>query len=90
MDNSILVIQKYLKKKKERVLLDLYIRDYNKSNFYIALVFNKRIEKFKVLFIPLDVCENKYIEDYICYQFIDISSVNYILNTINDNDKLQR
>ncbi len=90
MDNSILVIQKYLKKKKERVLLDLYIRDYNKSNFYIALVFNKRIEKFKVLFIPLDVCENKYIEDYICYQFIDISSVNYILNTINDNDKLIR
>lgn len=90
MDNSILVIQKYLKKKKERVLLDLYIRDYNKSNFYIALVFNKRIEKFKVLFVPLDVCENKYIEDYICYQFIDISSVNYILNTINDNDKLIR
>lgn len=90
MDNSILVIQKYLKKKKERVLLDLYIKDYNKSNFYIALVFNKRIEKFKVLFIPLDVCENKYIEDYICYQFIDISSVNYILNTINDNDKLIR
>lgn len=90
MDNSILVIQKYLKKKKERVLLDLYIRDYNKSNFYIALVFNKRIEKFKVLFVPLDVCENKYIEEYICYQFIDISSVNYILNTINDNDKLIR
>lgn len=90
MDNSILVIQKNLKKKKERVLLDLYIKDYNKSNFYIALVFNKRIEKFKVLFIPLDVCENKYIEDYICYQFIDISSVNYILNTINDNDKLIR
>lgn len=90
MDNSVLVIQKYLKKKKERVLLDLYIRDYNKSNFYIALVFNKRIEKFKVLFVPLDVCENKYIDDYVCYQFIDISSVNYILNTINDNDKLIR
>lgn len=90
MDNSILVIQKNLKKKKERVLLDLYIKDYNKSNFYIALVFNKKIEKFKVLFIPLDVCENKYIEDYMCYQFIDISSVNYILNTINDNDKLIR
>lgn len=90
MDNSILVIQKYLKKKKERVLLDLYIRDYNKSNFYIALVFNKRIEKFKVLFVPLDVCENKYIDDYVCYQFIDISSVNYILNTINDNDELIR
>lgn len=90
MDNGILVIQKYLKKKKERVLLDLYIRDYNKSNFYIALVFNKRIEKFKVLFVPLDVCENKYIDDYVCYQFIDISSVNYILNTINDNDKLIR
>ena len=88
MDNSILVIQKYLKKKKERVLLDLYIRDYNKSNFYIALVFNKRIEKFKILFIPLDVCEDRYISDYVCYQFIDISSVNYILNTINDNDNL--
>ena len=72
MDNSILVIQKYLKKKKERVLLDLYIRDYNKSNFYIALVFNKRIEKFKVLFVPLDVCENKYIDDLLIFLLLII------------------
>ena len=33
-----LAVSKYLKKKKESVVVDLYIRDYNKTNFYIALV----------------------------------------------------
>ena len=47
-----LAVSKYLKKKKESVVVDLYIRDYNKTNFYIALVYNAKIEKFKVLFIP--------------------------------------
>ena len=49
-----LVIKNYLRKKRESVIIDLIIRDYNKSNFYIALVFNSRIEKFKVLYIPLE------------------------------------
>ena len=46
-----LVIKNYLRKKRESVIIDLIIRDYNKSNFYIALVFNSRIEKFKVLYV---------------------------------------
>ena len=39
------IIKKTLKKKKETIILDLYIKDYDKSNFYFAVVFNKKIEK---------------------------------------------
>ena len=74
-----LVIKNYLRKKRESVIIDLIIRDYNKSNFYIALVFNSRIEKFKVLYIPLDVCEYRYIKDYVCYQFINVYLAEYII-----------
>ena len=79
-----LAVSKYLKKKKESVVVDLYIRDYNKTNFYIALVYNAKIEKFKVLFIPLDVVDNE-IDDYVCYQFINVMLVNHILETIKDS-----
>lgn len=75
-------IKKYLKNRKEMVVLDLNIKNYNKSNFYMALVFNKRIEKFKVMYIPIDtICEKDKIEDYVCYQFVNIYLVNYILET---------
>ncbi len=75
-------IKRYLKSRKEIVVLDLNIKNYNKSNFYIALVFNKRIEKFKIIFIPIDAVDNiDRIEDYVCYQFVNIYLVNYILET---------
>lgn len=83
-----LVIKNYLRKKRESVIIDLIIRDYNKSNFYIALVFNSRIEKFKVLYIPLDVCEYRYIKDYVCYQFINVYLAEYIIKTLKENEKL--
>ena len=76
-------VQKYLKKKNERVIIDLVIKDYDKSNFYLALVFNKKIEKFKVLFIPIDVMEINRVEEYCCYQFMEIVTVNYFLETLN-------
>ena len=41
-------------------------------------------EKFKVLFIPLDVVDNE-IDDYVCYQFINVVLVNHILETIKDS-----
>ncbi len=77
-----LEISKYLKKKKEDVVVDLIIQDYNQSNFYIALVYNAKIEKFKVLFLPIDVVDSS-MDEYVCYQFINISLVNYILETIH-------
>ena len=75
-------IKKYLKGRKELVILDLNIKNYNKSNFYIALVFNRKIEKFKIMFIPINAIDNvNRIEDYVCYQFINIYLVNHILET---------
>lgn len=79
-------IKKTLKKKNESIILDLYLKNYDKSNFYFALLFNKKIEKFKVLYVPLDVIEEKdNVEEYFCYQFVFLHTVNYILESINNN-----
>lgn len=76
-----------IKKNRENVLLDLYLRDYDASNFYFALVFSKKINKFKVLFVPIDaVYDGGNISDYFCYQFIFIDVVNYLVNKILKNE----
>ena len=81
-------ILKALKKRKESVILDLYIKDYDKSNFYFAIVYNEKIKKFKVLFVPIDGVDNvKNIEEYFCYQFIFVETVNYIMECINTFQK---
>jgi len=81
-------IYKAFKKKKESIIVDLFIVNYNSANFYIGLVFNHVINKFKVAFIPIDAIEsNDKIEDYLCYQFIFPKTVEYILDTLNSNEK---
>ena len=82
-DEKLSLIKKYLKRKKEQSIVELIIKDYNETNFYISLLFNSNIEKFKVLYIPLDVMDTKDVENYTCYQFIQIPLVNYILETID-------
>ncbi len=90
IDTKLDLLRNFLLKKKEKVIIDLIIKDYDKTNFYIALVFNYNIEKFKVLFVPLDVMEEKNIEEYLCYQFIFLSSVNYMLETINEAKEIYK
>ncbi len=80
-------IKKVLKRKGEDIIIDLYLKDYDRSNFYFALVFNPKIEKFKVLYVPIDAIDNyNEIEEYFCYQFIFLHTVNYILKTIDNFD----
>jgi bifunctional DNase/RNase len=85
VEKNISRINNYLKKRKETKVLELKIKDYNNSNFYLALVFNKKIEKFKVLYIPLDVVESSDISEYCCYQFMEVKSVLYLIDTIKKN-----
>lgn len=85
VEKNVSRINNYLKKRKEKKVLELKIKDYNNSNFYLALVFNKKIEKFKVLYIPLDVVENSDISEYCCYQFMEVKSVLYLIDTIKKN-----
>lgn len=77
-------IEKYLKRNKEIVVIDLNINNYSKSNFYLAIVYNLKINMYKVLYIPLDIIDNGRIEDFVCYQFIDMMSVNYIIDNIKE------
>lgn len=84
MEERINLIEKYLKKKKEKKIMNLIIRDYDQSNFYIALVYNQKIEKYKVVFIPLDVVQDEYLDDYVCYQFMKVQLANFIIDNIRE------
>lgn len=80
-------IKRYLKKKKEVVIVDLMITNYSKSNFYLAIVYNFKIDMYKVLYIPLDIVEDGKIEDFACYQFIDYMSIKYILENFKNKEE---
>ena len=75
-----------LKKRKEEVVLDLYLKNYEHNNYYFALVFNRKIDTFKMLFVPIDLVDDvKKISEYFCYQFIYLNQVEHILSTMNNN-----
>ena len=78
-------IYKELKKCNEKVLFDVFISNYDNTNFYVGVIFNKNIHKYKVLFIPLDIVDMKHIKDYFCYQFIYLDDVNYLISILEDN-----
>lgn len=81
-------IRKILKRKKEDIILDLYLQNYDSGNYYLALVFNNKIQKYRVLYVPIDFVKNKFsIENYFCYQFIFLHTVNFIIEAINNNEK---
>ena len=65
-DKKLNLIKRVLKKKKELPIIELKIKDYNNSNFYLSLLYNQRIENFKVLYIPLDNIEDTKIKEYCC------------------------
>lgn len=82
LNKKLNLIHKILKRKKEYPFVELQITNYNNSNFYLCLLYNRIIDKFKVLYIPIDAVEDNKIEEYFCYQFIGVKSVNYLVNQI--------
>lgn len=80
-------ITKYLKKTKEQKIIELIITNYNNSNFYIALLYNTKISKLKVLYLPLDIIDSIKIKDYCCYQFMEIRPMSFALKQIKDSLK---
>ncbi len=78
------LIKKVLKKKKEYPIIEMYITNYYNSNFYLSLLYNSTIDKFKVLYIPVDVLDNDKIQEYFCYQFIKVKTVSYIMNQMKN------
>ena len=53
-------IRKILKRKKEDIILDLYLQNYDSGNYYLALVFNNKIQKYRVLYVPIDFVKNNF------------------------------
>lgn len=82
-------IKKILKKRKEQVIFDLSLKDYDGANFYFAIVFVEKIDNYKVLFIPLDaVSKPSLLEEYFCYQFIFFHTIDSIKELIYSHSKL--
>ena len=78
-------IRKILRRKKEDIILDLYLKNYDSGNYYFALVFDNKIQKYRVLYVPIDFIKNRFsIENYFCYQFMFLHTVNFIIETINN------
>lgn len=85
MDKILDKIYHVIEKHNEDIIFELIIKEYDKSNFFIALVFNKSIEKFKILFVPIDAIEKKkLVEEYFCYQFVFMNIVNHLLKIISE------
>ena len=63
LNKKLNLIHKILKRKKEYPFVELQITNYNNSNFYLCLLYNRIIDKFKVLYIPIDAVEDNKIAD---------------------------
>ena len=87
MDKKISKVRKLIESKQEKIVIELILKNYDKSNFYFALVFNEKIDSFKILYVPLDAIEkSSLINEYFCYQFVFINTVNYILNVLKEKN----
>ncbi len=84
MEKVMKLVEKYLKKNREEVVCDLRITKYGTNNFYLGILYNKKIDMYKVLYIPLDLIDGGKVKDFCCYQFIDLMSVNYILSSLKE------
>lgn len=77
------LIKKIIKRKKQTIIFDIYLKDFSSSNYYIALVYNNKIKKYRVLYVPIDLVDSKLnLEEYFCYQFIYLHNVNTIIDTL--------
>ena len=84
MNKKIELIKRYLVKRKEEEIFNLIVEDYENSNIYLGLIYNYRINQYKVLYVPLDLIDND-VDEYACYQFVRSSLVNFIMENLEDN-----
>lgn len=84
MNKKIELIKKYLIKRKEEELFNLIVEDYENNNIYLGLIYNYRINQYKVLYVPLDLIDND-VEEYACYQLVRSSIVNFIIENLEDS-----
>ncbi len=92
---KIKAIKRYFK--RDKMFLELYLLDYEGYNFYIVINYIKKIKSYKLSWFDLDILEEKKIDKYINYEYIDdqlISNINecfskYIVSS-NYQDDLKK
>ena len=78
------LIHKYLDGSNLEVIVELSLRKYQGSDYYLSIIYDNNISKYKVLYLPLKIIDYDNISAYTCFQFIDEYYINYILKNINE------
>lgn len=98
MDNNtkVKIIDKYLKKKKYKIILALLIENISHLSMYITITYQKKNETYRINYIDLNVFNGKNIEDWLCSTLMlikyvesiigDLSKYNAVINYKDKND----
>lgn len=79
------VIENFLLERDENAIIEMEVQNYNKRNYFFAFLYDKKIRKYKILYINVDILDIEYIDRYCCYQFVNDNTAKFLINTIKDN-----
>lgn len=77
-------IHSYLESSNLEVIVELTLEKYQGGDYYLSIVYDNDISKYKVIYLPMKIIDYNKLEKYVCFQFIDQYYINYLLKNIND------
>ncbi len=81
---DIKAIHSYLESSNLEVIVELTLDKYQGRDYYLSIVYDNEISKYKVLYLPINIVDYKKLDKYLCFQFIDQYYINYLIKNIND------
>ncbi len=78
------LIHNYLESSNLEVIVELSLKKYQGLDYYLNIVYDNEISKYKVIYLPLQIMNYEKISSYVCFQIIDEYYINYILKNINE------
>lgn len=81
---DIMSIHDYLESSNLEVIVELALDKYQGNDYYLGIVYDNELSKYKVIYIPIKMIDYEKIERYVCFQFIDQYYINYLLKNINE------
>lgn len=88
-NEKIALIDNYFSKLKDKTIVKLSITNYEEQNIYIVLNASKKSNNYYLSWINLNLIEDKKIEPFINYQYIEEGYITYLTEKLN-NTKLPK
>lgn len=83
VEHKINTIKKYLR--KQELLLEIYLLNYETYNLYIRLDYIKRLNVYKLSWFDLELINNN-IEKYMSSEYINTKTVEHIVNILSNKE----